>query len=358
MFGSKIPVLFISRKTIKSAVVSGGKHPEVKSLKEAPFQEETLVTYLTDLKKQLGSRNWRVIFADDVSYLLTLEIPAGISNKREYIGKKAAEKIPEILDTHDWDFREYPDGKKVLVFAPVREVWHIVNLAFEKAGIEAAVTEPEKLARLRHSDPMIGIALKKDIKGKDEKVLNLRPEKISTEQAGEAGKTKETKEYKKPAVNKRLLIIFIAVMLFSSLSIGGIFYYRFQSQSVVRPESSLAIPVQSPTSSPENTPVPTKSPEIDLSAYSIQILNGSGVAGEAGAVEEILIAEGFENITTGDADSYDYTDTQVQMKKDTSEKVFEAIERALNSDYPIVRPDETLTENADYDTVIILGEKI
>lgn len=95
--------------------------------------------------------------------------------------------------------------------------------------------------------------------------------------------------------------------------------------------------------------------EIDFSQYSLQVLNGSGVSGEAATVGGILEEEGFTEISTGNAPTFDYTDTQVQLKEDTPEQVFEAIRKAL-TEYTVVKGD-ILEEDSEYDAVVIAGTR-
>lgn len=251
---------------------------------------------------------------------------------------------------------------------------------FDTKQLEAKDRQIEQ----KNLDPMIGLALKQDLKGKDEEVLNLKvlniastpkpnqndsESKIEKEIVEEEIKNKEefpknnrqpqvflSDTQKPPLVNKKLLIIFLVILLLSGLTLGGIFTYRSLTKPEAKPEATPT-PVVEATPTPEISPSSTPEVKINLADYSVQILNGSGVAGEAGAVQEILTAEGFESIDTGNADSYDYSDTEVQVKKDTPEVVFETIERALNSEYTVLKSDKILAEDSGYDILVIVGVK-
>jgi copper homeostasis protein CutC len=65
------------------------------------------------------------------------------------------------------------------------------------------------------------------------------------------------------------------------------------------------------------SPSPTPTPKIlvDKQAVRIKVLNGSGVSGKASAVKEILKEKGYQEILTGNADSFDYEKTEVSVKK-------------------------------------------
>lgn len=99
-----------------------------------------------------------------------------------------------------------------------------------------------------------------------------------------------------------------------------------------------------------------KEEKVDLAEYDVQILNGSGTAGEAGVVEGLLEEAGFEGVDTGNADTYDYTDTQLQMKKGTPKAVYDAISEALSGDYKVTKGD-SLDADAGYDVVVIVGQR-
>ncbi|KKS21999.1 MAG: hypothetical protein UU78_C0025G0009, partial [Candidatus Roizmanbacteria bacterium GW2011_GWC2_41_7] len=70
---------------------------------------------------------------------------------------------------------------------------------------------------------------------------------------------------------------------------------------------------------------------------------------------ELLETEGFEQFDTGNADSFDFTDTEARMKEEVPASVFTSIMESLE-DYTVVEGD-VLDEDADYDIVITVGQK-
>ena len=95
--------------------------------------------------------------------------------------------------------------------------------------------------------------------------------------------------------------------------------------------------------------------KIDFVDYKVSILNGSGVAGEAGKVEELLKDVRFEDMDTGNADSYDYTDTEIRMKDGTPKAVYTAVKEALSDNYSVSKGD-SLNDDADYDVIVMVGQ--
>ncbi len=73
--------------------------------------------------------------------------------------------------------------------------------------------------------------------------------------------------------------------------------------------------VLTPTPAVHEQPSPTPTPSVQRSDLKIKILNGSGTAGKAGDVKTILKDKGYGEILTGNADSFDYATTELELKK-------------------------------------------
>lgn len=177
-----------------------------------------------------------------------------------------------------------------------------------------------------------------------EEVENAESNQI--EESDQANKT--TTIPPQPRFSKGLIITFIAVIILVAVIIGGILYSRSVSTKQIEIE---------PTSTPAPTATSTPTPEeVNLSDYSLQIQNGSGTPGEAGKVQKILETEGFEDIEATNADSYDYKNTQVLVKEDVPNQVYQAIDQALNDQYT---PEKLpLKASSDYDVVVIVGKRL
>ena len=84
-----------------------------------------------------------------------------------------------------------------------------------------------------------------------------------------------------------------------------------------KPKEAIVVP--SPTPLAIATPVPV----FERKDFKIQVLNGSGVAGLAGKAKDKLEALGYPEVTVGNADSKDYTETEVSIKKSKSDFIAE-----------------------------------
>ncbi len=153
----------------------------------------------------------------------------------------------------------------------------------------------------------------------------------------------------------RILLIFITALLVGGIAVGGFLYYSqmqaSEGQTPIMAEPTVPVAAE-PTEDPEAT---GSAQAAELAELSVQILNGSGTAGEAARVRDALETGGFAKFSLGNADSYDYTDTEVQMREGLPESVFEAVETALE-DYTVVE-ESTLSATATHDIVIFVGQR-
>jgi hypothetical protein len=108
------------------------------------------------------------------------------------------------------------------------------------------------------------------------------------------------------------------------------------------------------------TPTPTVAVEptkmVDLAKYEIEILNGSGVSGEASRQKTALEEEGFTVSSVGNADNSDYEDTVIKAKADVDKNFITKLKDTLNSSFA-VGDTETLSDDSSVPIVVILGTK-
>ncbi|OGM27435.1 hypothetical protein A3A76_03015 [Candidatus Woesebacteria bacterium RIFCSPLOWO2_01_FULL_39_23] len=171
----------------------------------------------------------------------------------------------------------------------------------------------------------------------------------------ETNKTPEKKEGK--SFFKIFLIILLVLSLLAIIT-GGFLYYQKNMTKKTGDEGDTE-PTSTPTITitPTTTPGATESGEVKFSDYSIQILNGSGIPGEAGKVKDLLASAKFKKTDTANADNYDYEDTEVKLKENTPSKVYDKIEELLKSTYSVAKSDTKVASSSSYDVIIIVGTK-
>lgn len=151
---------------------------------------------------------------------------------------------------------------------------------------------------------------------------------------------------------KDLVIFFISF-------ISSILFFIFLS--TIKPKitlPSLLVKTQKPSPTPTIvvSPSPTPTPKIlvDKPKVRIKVLNGSGVSGKASAVKEILKEKGYQEILTGNADSFDYEKTEVSVKKEKT-YLISVIEEDLKK-YVSSFKIETLSDKEASDIIIVIGK--
>ncbi len=146
------------------------------------------------------------------------------------------------------------------------------------------------------------------------------------------------------------LILFVVVFLLVAI-VSALFYFFYTG--ALKFEQEQPEPEVVPTEAPTATPVPV---EFDRAALSVQILNGSGISGEAGRAEEVLADLGYENIEIGNADGSDYLNITIQIKEEL-EEIVEFIIEDLESRYTVNADYEILEDDSEYDVVVIVGSE-
>lgn len=166
-------------------------------------------------------------------------------------------------------------------------------------------------------------------------------------------------ETKADRMNMKLLFgITIVTALVVGFISGGVYVYV----TGVRPDSTVSAPT--PTSSPvaSTTPVATATatpvavnPDV-LAAFKVSVLNGSGQIGGAGKVKSLMENAGFKVGSTGNAASFNYTDTMIQTTDKVSAEVVAVLKKALSKDYS-VEVGKALASDSKWDIVVTVGSK-
>lgn len=169
-FAKKVKVVYIDGINAETASVSLAKIPKV---------GKKTIGILKDIIKKIDSKNIYLLLSDSLAYTVRFTIPAHIqgSEERTYVLRRISEVIPEELENDDWDYKEQKligEEKEVLAFAVVKNKFQSINKELLDLKLNIIAVEPAIISRTRNEDPFIGIALKKDISGQDNKTLNLK----------------------------------------------------------------------------------------------------------------------------------------------------------------------------------------
>ena len=94
---------------------------------------------------------------------------------------------------------------------------------------------------------------------------------------------------------------------------------------------------------------------LDRSKLSIAVENGSGIEGVAGKAADILKELGYNVISIGNADNYDYQGVTIKVKKDKSNFI-NLLKQDLTRDYVIEFSASDLPSSSSSDCEIIIGK--
>ena len=140
------------------------------------------------------------------------------------------------------------------------------------------------------------------------------------------------------------IVSFILFVFLSKLKLNfnfGIRQTKPKSTAKVMPPKPLAKISVSPT------------PSIKKDELKIKVLNGSGTRGKANEAKDLLKEKGYQEILTGNADNFDYEQTELQIKKSKS-SVATTIKNDLKENVTSFK-ESVLDEDEAADIVIIIG---
>lgn len=121
----------------------------------------------------------------------------------------------------------------------------------------------------------------------------------------------EPKDSQKLGKGVLLIIGLLAILL-----IGGFF---LNQKFKILPGSSKTTQPQFPTPTPSPSPIPQ--PVRNRSDWSFEVLNGTGVTGEAKKIADKLKEQGYTVVKTGNTDKSNYSKTEMSAKKELLEKI-------------------------------------
>lgn len=121
-------------------------------------------------------------------------------------------------------------------------------------------------------------------------------------------------------------------------------------------------PKASPTSG-KGTPTPTssnsksidKASGLDRADLKVAVQNGGGIAGAATKASNLLKGLGYDVVSSGNADNFDYEKTEISVK--TTKKAFaDLLKKDLADEYTIGSVTTNYT-GTDADAIIIVGQE-
>lgn len=194
-------------------------------------------------------------------------------------------------------------------------------------------------------------------KGEDKVILNLpilkdlmETEKNETEIQKTSVENKIWIEERKEKQKSKLWMYLIFLLLI--VGVGAATMYQTGLLKAIF-SKKVAVNEVVPSISPtvEITPEPTG---IDLSVFQVQVLNGSGITGEAAKIKASLLVDGFEKVITGNTEAT--SGGKILAKESVPEMVVDTVRKHLADDYTM-QPNEVLESDEKYDLIVIIGSE-
>ena len=149
---------------------------------------------------------------------------------------------------------------------------------------------------------------------------------------------------------KKNSVIIIGVFILIVIIIGTL--------ASIRQPTNKVIDVVSATIPKKVTPI--EKPKIDKSIVKIQVMNGTGISGQAGDVVNTLVTAGYnsDNIRPNNADDFDNTKTVISVR-DNFEETASDIEKILKKAFTEVSISSTkIDKHTEFDIVVVTGSSV
>lgn len=162
-------------------------------------------------------------------------------------------------------------------------------------------------------------------------------------------------EPRKSGGSNKGLILLTLVLLAAAVGVVGFIVYKRNKEAV--PETAPIAPVTTTLASPSPTTSasPSAAMTFDRAKLKVKVQNGSGITGLAAKAKTYLLSLGYKDITTGNAASSDFEDTEVAVKTELQSSS-STIVNDLKDKYTVSAKVTTLDTNEDFDVVITLGK--
>ncbi len=153
---------------------------------------------------------------------------------------------------------------------------------------------------------------------------------------------------------KKEVGIFLAAFVVSFLAFFGLSQFNFAGVKLPQINTKSLTSLGKPSPSAKPTTVPSPSPAFKKEEVKIKILNGSGTAGKATEVRDLLKDAGYQEVLTGNADNFDYTQTVIQTKK-SNKDVANMIAKDIADSADNPKIESTLSDKDASDVILIIG---
>lgn len=204
------------------------------------------------------------------------------------------------------------------------------------------VLPKEEIVEQKESVPELTVETEVPAEEKTDKLSFL------TEKPKDVEKINDGEKPKKPFL---IILIVLAAFLLGGLSGGFIVNKKGNIFSGKIPWKKEAVVENQEQVLP--SPAPTEEP-VDLTKYTIGVLNGSGTKGAAKELKDSLSEEGFNVSSSGNATSSSFTKSVIRAKKEVDLRYLVKLKDFLSKSYSLAEIQD-LEDSGKTDVVVIIG---
>ncbi len=211
-------------------------------------------------------------------------------------------------------------------------------------------SDEEKVEKLKKPDVKAILSKKKlHAVGNFLEVVPVTPvEELERVQEGAVGESFTGSYRKVTAWNVSRLLIILGFLIVLTILMGGLLYVQYLHVSGLSKQAeSTVVPTQIPT--------PTTIAEEDPANLKVVVINGTGIAGQAGRVKDLLFEAGYTDATTENSETKDSQKTEIVFSSKVSEKQQSEIKELLLKTFTAVT--SKIDTEADKDIQITTGEE-
>lgn len=154
-----------------------------------------------------------------------------------------------------------------------------------------------------------------------------------------------------------VIIFFIGFVIFILYDFGFLSFLTAKKQQIVYPPAQKVSSIPTLALTPIVTQPASVSAILNKSDIRIQILNGSGIAGQATTIKNQLVAQGFTNIQTGNAQGVNSTTTIAIFANQVPQSFRDSILSVLNGTFTTIDSHQIPTSDT-FEVSITTGEGI
>lgn len=293
-----------------------------------------IVGYLAkiDVKK----KNVSILISQEVLFQQSIPL-----TELEDVKKQSDAFFKEIpLSEDELAKKTLTNDKEVYLIATNKELFSVIKDSFEQTGWTVESILPASLFFGFQKD---GDITKKDAENVYKSDALYQAANFLSDAKSPLIETSEEKKSSKKWVIILAIVLAVVLVGFGAKASGKL--------------SFLAKPAPTPTAAPTQAPTPTPSvTPKDKGLIKIQILNGSGVPGQAGQVKSSIVDLGFtsSNITTDNADTSDHQGTTAEFGNSVSKDDRDSVIKALKKTFTSVTDKDSSSQA--YDIIITTGK--